>query len=202
VDVRLITATNRDLQRAVADGAFREDLYYRLSVFPLRVPPLRERPEDIPLLVHYFVNRHAARIGRRISRVPKTVMERVVAYQWPGNVRELENVIERAVVLSPGADLEVPGEALLAPVERANERDRKHQADEPQQERASSVHSPADDSLTLEEIERRHIVEILKRTGWKIAGDDGAARLLKVNPSTLRSRIKKLGIWRSSSNIS
>ena len=179
VDVRLITATNRDLRRAVAEGAFREDLYYRLSVFPLRVPPLRERPEDIPLLVHYFVNRHAARIGRRISRVPKTVMDRLVAYRWPGNVRELENVIERAVVLSPGADLEVPGEALLAPVERANESDRKHQADEPQQEPASSVHSTADDSLKLEEIQRRHIVEVLRRTDWKIAGADGAARLLR-----------------------
>ena len=202
VDVRLITATNRDLRRAVAEGAFREDLYYRLSVFPLRVPPLRERPEDIPLLVHYFVNRHAARIGRRISRVPKTVMDRLVAYRWPGNVRELENVIERAAVLSPGADLEVPGEALLAPVERANESDRKHQADEPQQEPASSVHSTADDSLKLEEIQRRHIVEVLRRTDWKIAGADGAARLLEVNPSTLRSRIKKLGIRRSPSNIS
>jgi PAS domain S-box-containing protein len=202
VDVRLITATNRDLRRAVAEGAFREDLYYRLSVFPLRVPPLRERPEDIPLLVHYFVNRHAARIGRRISRVPKTVMDRLVAYRWPGNVRELENVIERAVVLSPGADLEVPGEALLAPVERGNESDRKHQADEPQQEPASSVHSTADDSLKLQEIQRRHIVEVLRRTDWKIAGADGAARLLEVNPSTLRSRIKKLGIRRSSSNIS
>jgi formate hydrogenlyase transcriptional activator len=202
VDVRLITATNRDLRRAVAEGAFREDLYYRLSVFPLRVPPLRERPEDIPLLVHYFVNRHAARIGRRISRVPKTVMDRLVAYRWPGNVRELENVIERAVVLSPGADLEVPGEALLAPVQRANESDRKHQADEPQQEPASSVHSTADDSLKLEEIQRRHIVEVLRRTDWKIAGAAGAARLLEVNPSTLRSRIKKLGIRRSSSNIS
>jgi formate hydrogenlyase transcriptional activator len=201
VDVRLITATNRDLRRAVAEGAFREDLYYRLSVFPLRVPPLRERPEDIPLLVHYFVNRHAARIGRRISRVPKTVMDRLVACRWPGNVRELENVIERAVVLSPGADLEVPGEALLASVERANENDQRHQA-EPQQERSSSAHSTADDSLTLEEIQRRHIVEVLMRTDWKIAGADGAARLLEVNPSTLRSRIKKLGIRRSSSNIS
>jgi formate hydrogenlyase transcriptional activator len=200
VDVRLITATNRDLRRAVAEGAFREDLYYRLSVFPLRVPPLRERPEDIPLLVHYFVNRHAARIGRRISRVPKTVMDRLVAYRWPGNVRELENVIERAVVVSPGADLEVPGEALLAPIERANENDQRHQADEPQQV-GVSVPSP-DDSLTLEEIQRRHIVEVLRRTDWKIAGADGAAHLLRVNPSTLRSRIKKLGIRRSSSNIS
>jgi transcriptional regulator with GAF, ATPase, and Fis domain len=128
-------------------------------------------------------------------------MERLVAYPWPGNVRELENVIERAVVLSPGADLEVAGEALLATVERGNESHWKHQADQPQQERAS-VHSSADDSLALEEIQRRHIVEVLKRTGWKIAGADGAAHLLKVNPSTLRSRIRKLGIWRSSSNIS
>ena len=110
VDVRVIAATNRDLQRAIAEGSLRQDLYYRLSVFPLRVPPLRERAEDIPLLVHYFVGRHATRIGRKISRVPKAAMERFVAYPWPGNVRELENVIERAVILSPGPDLEVAAE--------------------------------------------------------------------------------------------
>ena len=201
VDVRVIAATNRDLQRAVVEGALRQDLYYRLSVFPLRVPPLRERTEDIPLLVHYFVGRHATRIGRRISHVPRAAMERLVAYPWPGNVRELENVIERAVILSPGPDLEVAAEALPAPVERADDSDRAHQADEPRQLRAS-VHSPNDSPLTLEEIDRTHIVEVLQRTGWKIDGADGAARLLKLHPSTLRSRIKKLGISRSASSIS
>ena len=201
VDVRVIAATNRDLQRAIAEGSLRQDLYYRLSVFPLRVPPLRERAEDIPLLVHYFVGRHATRIGRKISRVPKAVMERFVAYPWPGNVRELENVIERAVILSPGPDLEVAAEALPAPLERADDSDQAPQTDEPQQVRAS-VHSPDDSPLTLEEIDRTHIVEVLKRTSWKIDGADGAARLLKLHPSTLRSRIKKLGIRRSPSSIS
>ena len=133
VDVRVIAATNRDLRRAVVEGALREDLYYRLSVFPLRVPPLRERTEDIPLLVHYFVGRHATRIGRRISRVPKAAMERLVAYPWPGNVRELENVIERAVILSPGPDLEVAVEGLPAPLERADGSDRAHQTHEQRQ---------------------------------------------------------------------
>jgi formate hydrogenlyase transcriptional activator len=112
VDVRVIAATNRDLLRAVADGAFRQDLYYRLSVFPLRVPSLRERREDIPLLVHYFVGRYTARIGRKITRVAKEAMERLAAYPWPGNIRELENVIERAVILSAGPELEVAAEAL------------------------------------------------------------------------------------------
>jgi PAS domain S-box-containing protein len=201
VDVRVIAATNRDLQRAVAEDSLRQDLYYRLSVFPLRVPPLRERAEDIPLLVHYFVGRHAARIGRRISRVPKAAMERLVAYPWPGNVRELENVIERAVILSPGPDLEVAAEALPAPLELADDSGRAHQADEPRPARAS-VRAPIDNTLTLEDVDRTHIVEVLQRTGWKIDGTDGAARLLKLHPSTLRSRIKKLGIRRSASSIS
>jgi len=201
VDVRVIAATNRDLQRAVAEGSLRQDLYYRLSVFPLRVPPLRERAEDIPLLVHYFVGRHTARIGRRISRVPKAAMERLVAYPWPGNVRELENVIERAVILSPGPDLEVAAEALPAPLELADDSGRAHQADEPRPARAS-VRARIDNTLTLEDIDRTHIVEVLQRTGWKIDGTDGAARLLKLHPSTLRSRIKKLGIRRSASSIS
>jgi formate hydrogenlyase transcriptional activator len=128
-------------------------------------------------------------------------MERLVAYPWPGNVRELENVIERAVILSPGLDLEIAAEALPAPVERADDSARARQADEPRQVRAS-VRSPIDSPLTLEEIDRTHIVEILQRTGWKIDGADGAARVLKLHPSTLRSRIKKLGIRRSASNIS
>ena len=201
VDVRVIAATNRDLRRAVFEGALREDLYYRLSVFPLRVPPLRERTEDIPLLVHYFVGRHATRIGRRISRVPKAAMERLVAYPWPGNVRELENVIERAVILSPGPDLEIAAEGLPAPLERADDSDQPPQTHELRQVRVSGG-APIDSTQTLEEIDRTHIVEVLQRTGWKIDGTDGAARLLKLHPSTLRSRIKRLGIRRSASNIS
>ena len=201
VDVRVIAATNRDLRRAVFEGALREDLYYRLSVFPLRVPPLRERIEDIPLLVHYFVGRHATRIGRRISRVPKAAMERLVAYHWPGNVRELENVIERSVILSAGPDLEVAVEGLPTPLERADGSNAAHQTYEHRQMRVSGG-APSDTTQTLEEIERAHIVEVLRRTGWKIDGSDGAARLLKLHPSTLRSRIKKLGIRRSAGNIS
>ena len=128
-------------------------------------------------------------------------MERLVAYPWPGNVRELENVIERAVILSAGPDLEVAAEALPAPVEGADDRDRARRTDEPRQVRAS-VRSLNDSPLALEEIDRTHIVEVLQRTGWKIDGADGAARLLKLHPSTLRSRIKKLGIRRSASDIS
>ncbi len=202
VDVRVIAATNRDLLRAVADGAFRQDLYYRLNVFPLRVPSLRERREDIPLLVHYFVTRYAARIGRKISAVAEEAMERLVAYPWPGNVRELENVIERAVILSAGPELEVAVEALPVAADTAHGGGHRFKPSREHLEVRDSIRASGDDPLTLEEMERRHIVEVLKRTGWKIDGPDGAAGLLKLNPSTLRSRIKKLGIKRSSSDIS
>jgi formate hydrogenlyase transcriptional activator len=200
VDVRVIRATNRDLTRAIADGTFRSDLYYRLNVFPVLVPALRDRREDIALLVHYFAARYAAKIGRRITRVPAEVMGRLVSYPWPGNVRELENVIERAVILSPGPDLQVgpgvlpgataapagpgPAEPLAAPVE-------------------TPVPHPSDGTpLTLEETERKHIMAVLVRTGWRIDGVNGAARLLDLNPSTLRSRMKKLGIRRSTASAS
>jgi formate hydrogenlyase transcriptional activator len=202
VDVRIIAATNRDLLRAVDQGGFRQDLYYRLSVFPLKVPPLRERPEDISLLVHYFVGRYATRIGRKLSRVPKDTMDRLIAYPWPGNVRELENVIERAVILSTGPDLEVAPEAL-APAREAD--DKRGGFRRPSAERTvtpDAIPSPVDGPLTLEGMERRHIANVLRRTGWKIDGPDGAARLLELNPSTLRSRIKKLGIQRGESQIS
>ncbi len=202
VDVRVIAATNRDLLRAVADGAFRQDLYYRLNVFPLRVPSLRERREDIPLLVHYFVTRYAARIGRKISAVAEEAMERLVAYPWPGNVRELENVIERAVILSAGPELEVAEEALPVAADTAHGGGHRFKPSREHLEVQDSIRASGDDPLTLEEMERRHIVEVLKRTGWKIDGPDGAAGLLKLNPSTLRSRIKKLGIKRSGSDIS
>jgi transcriptional regulator with GAF, ATPase, and Fis domain len=184
------------LLRAVADGGFRQDLYYRLSVFPLRVPSLRERCEDIPLLVHYFVGRYAARIGRKITRVAHEAMKRLVAYPWPGNIRELENVIERAVILSAGPELEVAAEALPVISETAPGRGLGLTQDRPLVK--DSTGWVGDEPLTLEEIERRHIVEVLNRTTWKIDGPNGAAGFLKLNPSTLRSRIKKLGIRRSS----
>jgi PAS domain S-box-containing protein len=191
IDVRLIAATNRDLQNAVADGSFRRDLYYRLNVFPIHVPPLRERTDDIPLLVHFFLQRYAGKIGRKISRIPRSAMDRLIAYRWPGNVRELENVIERAVILSPGPELEIAGELLPAFESPADLRGTEHQ----RQDIPSSLGAgPSDISLTA--IERGHILATLQQTKWKLEGPDGAARVLNLNSSTLRSRMKKLGITR------
>ena len=199
VDVRVIAATNRDLPAAIAEGTFRQDLYYRLNVFPVRIPPLRERREDIPLLVHWFTRRFAGKIGRRVDRVPRQTMDRLIAYAWPGNVRELENVIERAVILSTGFELEVapellPPSVVVPPKARA--------AAEPLGA-APATHpddgtSGGPQDASLEAIERGHIVAALRETGWRIDGPTGAARLLELNPSTLRSRMKKLGIRRSS----
>ena len=182
VDVRVIAATNRDLAHAVAAGKFRQDLYYRLNVFPVVLPPLRERVEDIPLLVHYFVARYAGKVGRAITRVPPEAMRRLATYPWPGNVRELENVIERAVILSRGPDLEVPPEAVPT---------------------VAAATAPATgDPEALSEVERQHIVTVLKKTGWRVDGPKGAARLLNMHPSTLRSRMQKLGIRRSAAELS
>jgi formate hydrogenlyase transcriptional activator len=188
VDVRVIAATNRDLARAVTEGTFRQDLYYRLNVFPVVVPPLRERPEDIPLLVHYFVERYAAKIGRRIARVAPEAMRRLVRYAWPGNVRELENVVERAVILATGPELDVaaellPGSAAAPPT-------------------AIAAPPAANDPASLEHVERSHIVAVLKRTNWRVDGPQGAARILDINPSTLRSRMQKLGIRRGAEELS
>ncbi len=173
VDVRVIAATNRDLEKAVKENRFREDLYYRLNVFPIPLPPLRERKEDISLLVQYFVNKHTLRLGKSIEKIRQETMEQLTAYPWPGNVRELENVIERAVILSKGPTLEV-GDDLLA---SSNLGDSEETA-----------------SLTLEEIERNHILKVLERTQGVIEGPKGAARILNLHPNTLRSRLKKLGI--------
>jgi formate hydrogenlyase transcriptional activator len=190
VDVRVIAATNRDLARAVAEGKFRQDLYYRLNVFPISVPPLRDRAEDIPLLVQFFLARFAIKIGRPIERVPAEAMVRFAVYSWPGNVRELENVIERAVILSPGPELQVPAELLAVEEESPP----KLPAPQPTPTRAEVA--------SLEDVERQHILAVLKRSGWRIEGDTGAARTLGLNPSTLRSRIKKLGIQRSREAVS
>jgi len=189
VDIRVIAATNRDLNQAVAESKFRRDLFYRLNVFPIVMPPLRQRPEDIPLLVHYFVQRHAARIGRSITQVPAATMARLTAYSWPGNIRELENVIERAVILSSGPDLELASELIPAIADTV---------------RDTSMAGPATDTGTvtppdrsLAHIEKEHILEVLERTNWRIGGPNGAAAILRLNASTLRSRMKKFGLERT-----
>ncbi len=173
VDVRVIAATNRGLEKAIEEGGFRPDLYYRLNVFPIRVPPLRERAEDIPLLVRYFVMKYGGKLGKRIETVPQRVMDALQAYPWPGNVRELENVIERAVIIGQGSELEL-GEWLPKP----------------------GV-SPRSARLpTLQELEREHIIQVLELAGWRVSGEKGAAKLLGLKPTTLEARMKKLGIKR------
>ena len=196
VDVRVIAATNRDLFRSVSEGTFRQDLYYRLNVFPVQLPPLRERREDIPPLVHYFVHRFGLKIGRKVSRIQRETMERLVSYAWPGNVRELENVIERAVILSRGIELEVAPDVLpeIAAVAHA-----QTAAPRPApEEEVPAVSRPQ----SIDQVERNHILEVLMRTNWRIEGPEGAAALLNLNPSTLRSRMKKLGVQRSTQAVS
>jgi transcriptional regulator with GAF, ATPase, and Fis domain len=181
VDVRVLAATNRDLLKAVREKTFREDLYYRLSVFPVHLPPLRDRKEDIPLLVHFLVNKFAQRIGKRIEYVSKETMQRLLAYQWPGNVRELENVLERAVILAGGPTLEIGADVLMT---------------ESGQHPGGTVPTPQPG--TLEEMERSHMIAVLRQTDWVIDGPRGAAKILGLHPNTLRSRMKKLGLARTS----
>jgi formate hydrogenlyase transcriptional activator len=174
-DARLVAATNRDLKAMVDQQTFRADLFYRLNVFPLHVPPLRERAEDIPLLVRHFVQIFSRRMNRRIETVPSETMEGLVRYNWPGNIRELENVIERAVILSPGSVLRVQLQDLRSQV-------------------ILSEGGPR--SGTLEEVERAQILATLKETRWVLSGPEGAAIRLGLNRSTLQFRMKKLGIFR------
>ena len=175
-DARLIAATNRELGALVDEQKFRADLFYRLNVFPIHVPSLRERPEDIPLLVRHFVEHYARRMKRNIETIPSETMEALTRYGWPGNVRELQNLMERAVILSPGSVLRAPLDALRP-------------------EAAAAV-PHAGQVRTLAEAERNHIVETLTDTKWVVAGARGAAARLGMNRSTLQFRIKKLGIVR------
>jgi formate hydrogenlyase transcriptional activator len=185
-NVRVIAASNRDLEQAVRDGRFRSDLYHRLSVFPIHLPPLRERREDIPLLAAYLVTRKCRQLGRRIERISNLVLDRLSAYDWPGNVRELENVLERAIILSPGTSLGLEAIHLgSAAPPRSRER---HARTEPA--------AAAGESDTLQAHERAHILRICEATDWKIKGPAGAASKLGLNASTLYSRMKKLGIQR------
>jgi PAS domain S-box-containing protein len=200
VDVRVVAATNRDLQRAIRDGRFRQDLFYRLNVFPLSVPPLRDRPEDLPLLAQWFASRYAAKIGRQIDGVSAASLERLQAYPWPGNVRELENVIERAVILCRTRWLEVPPEVLgLAPSTMRFPHGDASVADAPSDPPRSPAAGlpPADPVPPLDEVERRHILETLRKVGGRIEGPGGAAERLGLAPSTLRSRMRKIGIRRA-----
>jgi formate hydrogenlyase transcriptional activator len=187
VDVRLVAATNRDLAQMVADGQFRSDLYYRLNVFPVVLPPLRERQGDIPMLARHFTQRFAQRMGRRIETIPTAVMDALVRYPWPGNIREMQNVIERAVILSPGPALQIPVDDLQ---ERQAENGATHAVLDP-----SSL-IPHPNRTTLAEAEREHILGILRQTGWVLGGPNGAAVRLAMKRTTLQSKMKKLGISR------
>lgn len=186
VDVRVIAATNRDLAGAISEGRFRSDLYYRLNVFPIHMPSLRERTDDIPILAMFFVQRFAKKFGRTIRQISPEAMRHLAAYRWPGNIRELQNVIERAVVLCNGSILDLapdfqPAHSIApaaVPMARAAG---------PQPELAGG---------SLEQVERTHIESVLRNAHWMIEGERGAARILNMHPSTLRSRMQKLGIKR------
>ena len=170
IDIRVVAATNKDLADEVKEGNFREDLFYRLNVFPVQLPPLRLRKEDIPMLVWAFVQELSLKMGKVINAIPEKSMEQLQRYPWPGNVRELRNVIERAMILTKGKSLHV---------------EMPHSAD--------SLHPQ---SMGLEDVEKNHITEVLSMTGWKVRGQDGAAELLHLKPSTLESKMQKLGIKR------
>jgi PAS domain S-box-containing protein len=193
VNVRVVAATNRDLEAMVREGRFRADLFYRLNVVPLRMPALRERASDIPLLTMFFMQKCAKKVGKDIHAVGDETMRRLVGYSWPGNIRELQNVIERAVILSPDGALVLAEELEQGLASAAK-------AGTPRSEGGRGPGTPpsvaAQEARSLEEVERRHIVAVLQHTQWMIEGDHGAARILEVNPSTLRSRMQKLGIKR------
>jgi transcriptional regulator with GAF, ATPase, and Fis domain len=176
VNVRVIAATCRNLRKEIREGRFREDLYFRLNVFPISMPPLRQRTDDIPLLTQFFTQKYARKMGKKIENIPNAVLKSFVEYDWPGNVRELEHVIERGVIITSGLSLQVAGQLKSS-------------------RRVDSREEPLKD---LAATEREHILKVLRKTDWRIGGPSGAARILKLNPSTLRSRLKKLGIRRPS----
>ena len=178
VDVRIIAASNRKLEEEIKKGSFREDLYYRLNVFPITIPPLRARKEDIRMLVNFFVAKFNKKIGKRIETVPKESLEALENYDWPGNVRELESVVERATIISPGSSLQIHDQ--FNPALKASE-------------------TPGVDLKGLADLERDHILHVLQKTNWRVEGKNGAAAILDINPSTLRARMRKFGVHRNNS---
>jgi formate hydrogenlyase transcriptional activator len=179
VDVRLVAATNCNLEEMVANKEFRGDLYYRLNVFPVTIPPLRERPEDIPVLVRFFAQRFARRMKKNIETIPARANAVLAQYHWPGNVREFENVIERAVILSAGPELEFPLTEL-----------------KPDPQRRTAMPGVNTTASTLESVERDHILRVLEETKWIVAGPNGAAARLGMKRTTLQAKMRKLGIPR------
>jgi formate hydrogenlyase transcriptional activator len=182
VDVRIIASTNRNLEEEIKNGRFRQDLFFRLNVFPITIPPLRQRKEDIPLLVTHLTNKFSKDFGKNIKRIPRKTIRLLEEYCWPGNVRELINVIERAVIVSMGSELrlaeKIDTETVCSPTENI----------------VSDLETSASEPKCLIDVERDHILRTLQETGWRIEGPQGAANILQINPSTLRGRMRKLGI--------
>ncbi len=197
VDVRVIAATNRNLQESIRKGEFRSDLFYRLNVFPIEVPPLRERRSDIPQLAMFFLARFSKKLGKDIQGIPRVTMDRLVSYSWPGNVRELQNIIERAAILSRSSVLELEPDVVpvLTTAESSAGNDRASEA-------AQSAGQEGPSPATLEELERAHIMAILNQTGGVVEGPRGAAKILGLHPNTLRHRMQKLGLKRSAYHAS
>jgi formate hydrogenlyase transcriptional activator len=183
VDVRILAATNRNISKAVANHEFRSDLYYRLHVFPIRLPSLRQRREDIPILVHYFVQKFALRMSKRIESIPAKTMEALSQWHWPGNIRELENFIERSVILSDGQSLRAPVDELGSIVE------------DPISETQAGPGGIVSQG-TLEELERQYIVQVLRQSAGVVSGSHGAAARLGMKRTTLQSKMQRLGIMR------
>jgi formate hydrogenlyase transcriptional activator len=196
VDVRIIAATNRNLQESIRKGSFRSDLYYRLNVFPLEVPPLRERRSDISQLAMFFVSRYSRNLGKKIDGISETATERLNTYSWPGNIRELQNVIERALILSHGAVLELDADLIGVSTFEVPDDTRHDISQETQPIRTDS------ELKTLEDVERAHIAAVLEQSRGVIEGANGAAKTLGMHPNTLRHRIQKLGIKRPTHRIS
>ncbi len=192
VDVRVIAATNRNLPESIKAGDFRSDLYYRLNVFPIDVPPLRQRGTDISQIAMFFLARFSKKFGKKIQGMPRATVDRFMSYSWPGNIRELQNVVERGVILSQSSVLELEADVIpaLMPADSSIMDDQSNVVE--------CILPPAvPTSLTLEEIERGHIVTVLNQTRGVVEGPRGAAKILGLHPNTLRHRMQKLGLKRS-----
>jgi formate hydrogenlyase transcriptional activator len=209
VDVRIIAATNRNLEDEVKAGRFRADLFYRLNVLPLRIPPLRDRVEDIPQLAMFFLSRFSRQFGRAVDGIAHETIELMMNYDWPGNIREMQNLIERGVVLSNGSILSID-RSLLLPSHTSQTGQIGQTAQTVHESRPGAVaqaamrpaplpsgaEAPSTSSASLEDLQRQHILRVLSQTNWVIEGEKGAAKMLNLHPNTLRSRLKKMGIQR------